>query len=129
MDTERTFSFSTSNRLMLTNLAFSISRAWGYTTVLRLHHRQTWRHGTEGWRHASEGSKWMILQCATFSKIWTLEISRKPFQISTSVSGSHLKAVFGYPYPIVNSLSCRISTDKPDNDHLWCLYVLACEAH
>jgi len=44
-----------------------------------------------------------------FPKVWILEISRKAFRISGSVSGSHLKAVFGYPYPFANSLSCRIS--------------------
>ena len=30
-------------------------------------------------------------------------------RISLSVSGSRLKAVFGYPYPVENMLSCRIS--------------------
>jgi len=33
----------------------------------------------------------------------------KAFRISGSVSGFRLKAVFGYPYPVANSLSCRIS--------------------
>jgi len=44
-----------------------------------------------------------------FPKVSILEISIKAFRISGSVSGSHLKAVFGYPGPVANSLSCRIS--------------------
>jgi len=31
----------------------------------------------------------------------------KAFRISGSVSGFRLKAVFGYPYSVANSLSCR----------------------
>jgi len=42
-----------------------------------------------------------------FPKIWILEISKKAFRISGSCS--RLIAVFGYPYPVANSLSCRIS--------------------
>ena len=42
-----------------------------------------------------------------FPKIWILEISKKAFRISGS--GSRLIAVFGYPYSVANSLSCRIS--------------------
>jgi len=51
----------------------------------------------------------MIMQCecAFFSK------SLNPRNIDKSVSDirirSRLKAVFGYPYPVANSLSCRIS--------------------
>jgi len=44
-----------------------------------------------------------------FPKVWILEISIKAFRISESVSGSHLKPVFGCPGPVANSLSCRIS--------------------
>jgi len=44
-----------------------------------------------------------------FPKVWILETSIKAFRISGSVSGSRLKAVFGYPYPVENSLSCRLS--------------------
>ena len=44
-----------------------------------------------------------------FPKVWILETSIKAFRISGSVSGSYLKAVFGYPYPVANSLSCWIS--------------------
>jgi len=43
-----------------------------------------------------------------FPNVWNLEISMKAFRIS--VSGSRSKAVFGYPYPVANSLSCRISS-------------------
>jgi len=41
-----------------------------------------------------------------FPQAWILEISTKPFRIS--VSGSHLKAVFGYPYPVARSPANRI---------------------
>jgi len=44
-----------------------------------------------------------------FPKVRILEISMKAFRIFASISGSRLKAVFGYPYPVANSLSCRIS--------------------
>jgi len=53
-----------------------------------------------------------------FPKVWILEISIKAFRISGSVSGSRLKAVYGYPYPIANSLSCGYPTGKPGSDHL-----------
>jgi len=43
-----------------------------------------------------------------FPKVWILEILIKVFWISGSATGSCLKAVFGYPYPLANSLSCRI---------------------
>jgi len=45
---------------MLTNLEFPISRlrgGWDYTTLQRLHHRQTGSHGTEGRKDASEDTK------------------------------------------------------------------------
>jgi len=45
-----------------------------------------------------------------FPKVWILEIFIKTFRISGSVSGSRLKAVIGYPYPVANSLSCRITS-------------------
>jgi len=51
----------------------------------------------------------MIVQCATFSKSLNPRNIAKAFRISGSVSGSRLKAVFGYPYPVANSLSRRIS--------------------
>jgi len=50
-----------------------------------------------------------MMQRAAFSKSLILKISIKAFRISGSVSGSRLKAVFGYPYPVANPLSCRIS--------------------
>jgi len=84
MYTERALSWHTwRNSFMVTNLAYPISNSWGewdYTTVQRLHHRQTWSHGTEGWIDASENNKWMIVQCATFSK------SLNPRNIDKSVS-------------------------------------------
>jgi len=49
----------------------------------------------------------MTVQCATFSK------SLNPRNVNESVSDIRictcLQAVFGYPYPVANSLSCRIS--------------------
>jgi len=62
-----------------------------------------------------------------FPKVWTLEISKKAFRISGSVSGSRLKAVLGYPYPVSNSpeiitirfagwISSRIVSFQPDKD-------------
>jgi len=45
---------------MLTHLECPISRLrgeWDYTTVQRLHHRQTGSHGTEGLKDASEDNK------------------------------------------------------------------------
>jgi len=47
--------------------------------------------------------------CYIFPKKWILEISIKMFHISGSVSGSRLKAVFGYPGSVANLLSCQIS--------------------
>jgi len=44
-----------------------------------------------------------------FPKVWIIEILIKAFRTSGFVSGSRFKAVFGYPYPVENSLSCRIS--------------------
>jgi len=44
-----------------------------------------------------------------FPKVWILEISIKAFRMSGSVSGSRFKGVFGYLYPVANSISCRIS--------------------
>ena len=41
---------------------------WHNSTVQKLHHRPTRSHGAEGWKDASEDNKWMIVQCATFSK-------------------------------------------------------------
>jgi len=112
MHTERALSWHIRNGFMLTNLACPISRLrgeWEYTTVQRLHHRQTRSHGTEGWKYASENNEWMIVQRATFSTSLNSRNIDKAFRISGSVSGSHLKAVFWYPYPVANSLSCRIS--------------------
>jgi len=48
----------------------------------------------------------MIVQCPTFSKSLNSRNIDKPFRISGSVCGSRLKALFGYPHPVTNSLSC-----------------------
>ena len=86
----------TSNRLMLTNLACP----WGYTTVQRLHHRQTRSLGTKGWKDASECNNGMIAQCAIFyKKIWILEWREKrfPFESSFWISLSGCKLII-LPY-------------------------------
>jgi len=49
----------------------------------------------------------MIVQCATYSNSLNPRNIEKTFRIS--LSGSRLKAVFGYPYPVANTLSLRIS--------------------
>ena len=67
-----------------------------YGTETTPQSRQTWSHRTEAWKDASEDTKWMIVQCATFPRVWFVEILRKKFRIS--VSGSRLNAVFGHPY-------------------------------
>jgi len=54
-------------------------------------------------------NKGMIMQYATFSKNLNPRNIEKSVWVSGSVSGSRLIAVFGYPYPVANSLSRRIS--------------------
>jgi len=54
-----------------------------------------------------------------FRKVWILEIFIKAFRISGSESGSRLKAVFGYPYPVATHYPASYPTGKPDSDHLW----------
>jgi len=49
------------------------------------------------------------MQCATFSKSLNPRNIDKSDSDTGSVTGSHLKAVFGYPYTVANSLSRRIS--------------------
>jgi len=85
---ERALSWHTRSSFMLTNLACPInnlSGEWDYTTVQRLHHRQTWSHATEGWKDASKNTKWIIVQCATFSK------SLKPRNIDKNVSDIRIR--------------------------------------
>ena len=107
---------------MRTNLACSISRlrgGWGYSTVQRVHYRQTRSHGTEGRKGASEDNKLMIVQI--FPKVRILEVSVKAFRISGSVSGSRLKAVFGYtPFrvQIGSHLINRVNSTKYLGMHL-----------
>ena len=66
---------------------------WHNSTVLRSHHRQTRSNGAEGWKDASEDNKWMIVQCATFSK------SLNPRNIDKSVSDIRISI----PFPFVSS--------------------------
>jgi len=77
-------------------------REWDYTAVQRLHHRTTQSHGTEGWKGASEDNKWMILQCATFSK------SLNPRNIDKSVSDIRIRIRF----PFENSFCLSVSGCK-----------------
>jgi len=53
-----------------------------------------------------------------FSKSLNIEILIKVFRISGCVSGSRLKAVFGYPYPLQTDYPAGYPTVKPDSDHL-----------
>ena len=98
-------------------------------------HRQTRSHGTEGWKDASEDSEWMIVQCGTFSKsLNPRNIDKGVIDkgISGSVSGFRLKAVFGYPYPVANSLSHRTGPTlasagpnaRPRRGPLWAMVLL-----
>jgi len=70
---------------------------------------------SKSWQRSLKRCFWFMIinewlcNMQLFPKIWILEISKKAFRISGSVSGSRLIAVFGYPYPVANSLSCRIS--------------------
>jgi len=48
----------------------------------------------------------MIVLCATFSKSLNPRHFEKSVLDIVSESKSRLKAVFGYPYPVANSLSC-----------------------
>jgi len=119
--TERALSWHTRKSFMLTNLACTISNLrgeWDYFMVQRL----------PGFR-AQKAEK-MLLKIINewlcnvwlFPKVWILEISIKAFLIFGSVSGSRLKAVFGYPDPVANSLSCRISNRQTGS---WS-YLLVC---
>ena len=111
MYTERALSCHTRNRFMLSNLACPISRlrvGWDYTTVQRLHYRQTRSHGTEGWKDGFEDNKWMIVQCATFSK------SLHPRNIDKSVSDIRVRIRFQFESSFWISVSgCKL-TILPD---------------
>ena len=81
-------------------------QTWHNSTVQRSHHRQTWSNGAEGWKDASEDNKWMIVQCATFSK------SLNPRNIDKSVSDIRIRFPFESSFWI--SLSgCKL-TILPD---------------
>jgi len=78
---------------------------WHNSTVQRLHHRQTRSHGAEGWKDASEDSKWMIVQCATFSK------SLNPRNIDKSVSDIRIRIRFPFERSFWRSLpGCKFTT-------------------
>ena len=80
----------------------------GYTTVQRLHHRQTRSHGTEGWKDASENNKWMIVQCATFSK------SLNPQNIIKNVSDIRIRIPFPFESSFwISVYGCKL-TILPD---------------
>jgi len=83
-------------------------QTWHNSTVQRLHHRQTRRHGAEGWKDASEDNKWMIVQCATFSK------SLNPRNIDKSASDIRIRIRFPFEISFWISLSgCKL-TIQPD---------------
>jgi len=65
-------------------------QTWRNSTVQRLHHRQTQSRGAEGWVDASEDNKWLIVQCAPFSK------SLNPRNIDQSVSD--IRACIRFPF-------------------------------
>ena len=81
---------------------------WVYTTMQRLHHRQTRSRGTAGWKDASEMNKWMIVQCATFSKILN------PRNIHKSISDIRIRIRFPFESSFWISVSgCKL-TILPD---------------
>jgi len=59
--------------------------------------------------------KWPPYATGPSLRVWILEVLRKAFQVSLSVSGSRLKTVFGYPHPVSSKISDftpEISTDQ-----------------
>jgi len=83
-------------------------QTWHNSSVQRLHHRQSWSHGAEGWKNASEDNKWMIVQCATFSK------SLNPRNIDKIVSDIRIRIQFPFQSSFWISLSgCKL-TIQPD---------------
>ena len=104
MHTERVLCWHTRNRYMKTNLVCPIS--WliggmrlGYTTIQRLHHRQTRSHGTDGWMLVKIINEWLCnpnpYPVHVWKQFWDIRIRLQ----------THYPA--GYP------------TGKPDSDHLW----------
>ena len=77
-------------------------------SLLRLHHRQSWSHGKVDWKDASENYKWMIVQCATFSK------SRDLQNIDKSVSDIRIRIRFPSESSFwISGSSCKL-TIMPD---------------
>jgi len=111
---------------MLTNLACPIRRAWNYmhncTEITPQTHLESWyRRLKKCFRNQKVLNKWLCT-VQLFPRAWILEILRKVFRISLSVSGSRLKAVFGYLYPVESHYPARYPTSKPDSDHLYQRY-------
>ena len=83
-------------------------QTWHNSAVQRSHHRQTRSNGAEGWKDASEDNKWMIVQCATFSKCLN------PRNIDKSVSDIRIRSRFPFESSFWISLSgCKL-TILPD---------------
>jgi len=83
----------------------SCCQTWHNSTVQRLHHIQTRSHGTEGWKDASEDNKWMIVQCATFSK------TLNPRNIDKRVLDIRIRIRFPFESSFWISLSgCKLTT-------------------
>ena len=97
---------------MLTNLTWPISNLRGKWDYTRHRDYTIDKHGVMAQKAEKKLLKiineWLC-NVQLFPKVWILQISIKTFRITGSVSGSHLKAVFRYPYPVANSQSCRIS--------------------
>jgi len=90
-------------RFMMTNFGITL-RFRDYT----IDNRQTRSHGAEGWKDASEDNKWMIVQCATFSK------SLNPRNIDKTVSDIPIRIWFPFQSSFWISLSgCKL-TILPD---------------
>ena len=82
----------------------SFWQTWNVSTVQRLHHRQTRSHGVEGWKDSSEDNKWMIAQCAAFSK------GLNPRNIDKSVSDIRILIRFPFENSFWISLSgCKLA--------------------
>jgi len=79
-------------------------QTWSNSTVQSLHHRQNRSHAEEGWKDSSEDNKWMILQCATFSK------SLNPRNFHKSVSDIRIRIRFPFESSFWISLSgCKLT--------------------
>jgi len=119
MYTERALSWHTRNRFMLSNLACPITRLrggmrLGYTTVQRLHHRQTWSHGTEGWMLVKIINEWLC-DLQLFSKVWILEILIKAIRIPDPYPVHVWKQFLDIRIWLQTHYPAGYSTGKPDS--------------